>query len=82
LPIFTDSFGAAVQHELSVLALIRGKERYVYVYDDFSREELIEAVRGQAADPSASLSWFDAAVLTERARQQALNATAPIPNPS
>jgi hypothetical protein len=60
-----------VRHELSVLALIRGKERFVYVYDDDSREELIEAIRAQAADPAVSLSWYDAAVLAERARQQA-----------
>jgi hypothetical protein len=69
---------ATVQHELSVLALIRGKERYVYVYDDFSREDLIEAVRAQAADPKSSLSWFDAAVLTERARQQATETASPM----
>ncbi|HJZ89553.1 MAG TPA: hypothetical protein VKE40_01695 [Gemmataceae bacterium] len=63
-----------MQHDLSVLALIRGKERYVYVYDDESRDELIEAIRAQAASPAVSLSWYDAAVLTERARQQALEA--------
>ncbi len=60
-----------MRHELSVLALIRGKERFVYVYDDDSREELIEAIRAQAANPAVSLSWYDAAVLAERARQQA-----------
>jgi hypothetical protein len=63
--------GPAVRHELSVLALIRGKERFVYVYDDDSHEELIEAIRAHAADPAVSLSWYDAAVLVERARQQA-----------
>lgn len=60
-----------VRHELSVLALIRGKERFIYVYDDDSRDELIETIRAQAADPTVSLSWYDAAVLVERARQQA-----------
>jgi len=71
-----------VQHDLSVLALIRGKERFVYVYDDDSREELIEAIRAQAASPAVSLSWYDAAVLTERARQQALDAGAPPNSPT
>ena len=61
----------AVQHDLSVLALIRGKERFVYVYDDESREELADAIRAQAANPALSLTWYDAAVLTSRARQQA-----------
>jgi len=61
-----------MQHELSVLALIKGPERFIYVYDDISRGRLIDAIRDQAADPAVSLSWFDAAVLTERARQQAI----------
>lgn len=63
-----------MQHELSVLALIRGTERFVYVYDDESREALVEAIRSQAADPAVRLSWYDAAVLTERARRQAQDA--------
>ena len=60
-----------MQHELSVLALIKGRERFIYVYDDDSRERLIDTIRDQAADPTVSVSWFDAAALTERARQQA-----------
>lgn len=66
-----------MQHELSVLALIRGRERFVYVYDDESREELIAAIRDQAADPAVSLSWYDAAVLAERARRSGQDAGAP-----
>ncbi|MCU0704107.1 MAG: hypothetical protein MUF18_09050 [Fimbriiglobus sp.] len=57
--------------DLNVLALIKGVERFVFVYDDESREETIAAIRDQAADPVVSLNWFDAAVLTERARRQA-----------
>lgn len=57
--------------EFNVLALIKGEERFVFVYDDESRAELIDALRDQAADPHLTLSWFDAAVLTEKAREQA-----------
>jgi hypothetical protein len=64
-----------------VLALVRGREWFVYVYDDDSREELLDAVRAQAADPAVSLSWYDAAVLVERARQQAQEAGRPRPCP-
>ena len=56
--------------ELNVLALVKGAERYVFVYDDGSRDELIDAVRDLASDPGASLSWFDAMVLTQKAREQ------------
>jgi hypothetical protein len=58
--------------DLNVLALIKGEERFIFVYDDDSRDRVIDSVRDKAADPAVSLNWFDAAVLTERARQQAL----------
>lgn len=66
-----------MHHELSVLALIRGNERFVYVYDDDSREELVAAIRAQAADPALSLSWYDAAVLVDRARRRGQEAGTP-----
>jgi hypothetical protein len=63
-----------VGREFNVLALIKGQERYIFVYDDTSRDALLDAFRDQAADPALSFSWFDAAVMTERAREQALAA--------
>ena len=59
-----------VPRELNVLALLKGTERYVFIYDDESRPLLIDAFRDQAADPRLSFNWFDAAVLTDRAREQ------------
>ena len=56
--------------ELNVLALFKGEQKYVFVYDDASREELLAAIRDAAADPAAALNWFDAATLSERLRQQ------------
>jgi hypothetical protein len=60
-----------VGQEFNVLALIKGAERYVYVYDDESRSALLETFQVQAADPALSLTWFDAAVLTQKAHEQA-----------
>ncbi len=60
-----------MRQEFNVLALIKGSERYVFVYDDDSRLALLDALRDGAADPRLSFTWFDAAVLTERAREQA-----------
>jgi hypothetical protein len=56
--------------EFNVLALVKGEERYIFVYDDDSRHNLIDAFRDQAADPNLSLNWFDAMVLTKKAREQ------------
>lgn len=62
--------------ELNVLALIKGDERFIFVYDDEGRDTLIEDLRNKAADPAVALNWFDAAVLTERVRNPQL-----APNP-
>jgi hypothetical protein len=66
----------APMNDLNVLALFKGDERFIFVYDDASRAELLDTIRNLAADPTASVNWFDAAVLTERARQQATQAAA------
>jgi hypothetical protein len=65
-----------MSRELNVLALVKGQERYIYVYDDESRAQLIDAVRDQAASPRLSLTWFDAVVLTRKAREQEADSTA------
>jgi hypothetical protein len=71
-----------VRQELNVLALIKGTERYIYVYDDESRQPLIDAFRDQAANPHLSFTWFDAAVMTDKAREQGEAARAPSAPPS
>lgn len=62
--------------DFNVLALIKGEERYVFVYDDISRDSLVNALRDLAGDPASSLTWFDALVLTKKAREQATEAIA------
>ena len=58
-------------NELNVLALVKGPEHYIFIYDDNSRPHVIDTFRDQAADPGLSLNWFDAMVLTTKAREQA-----------
>ena len=67
--------------EFNVLALIKGEERYIYVYDDASRSPLLETFRSQAADPNLSLNWFDAAVLAQKAHEQTAGASPPEVSP-
>lgn len=55
--------------DLNVIALIKGTERFIFVFDDESRDEVITTVFNQAADPAHGLNWSDAAVLKERVRQ-------------
>ena len=60
-----------MSRELNVLALFKGNERFIFVYDDDARESLVDDLRHKAADPTVALNWFDAAVLTERVRNPA-----------
>ena len=60
-----------MRQEYNVLALVKGDERYVYVFDDLSLLPLRETFREQADDPALSLNWFDAAVLIQKADEQA-----------
>lgn len=59
-----------MNRELNVLALFKGDERFIFVYDDDSRDDMIDEIRHRAADPAVAINWFDAAVLTERVRNQ------------
>jgi hypothetical protein len=59
-----------VKQEFNVLALIKGDEQYVYVYDDASRDLLLEMFHADAANPDLSLSLIDAAILTQKAEEQ------------
>jgi hypothetical protein len=61
-----------VQREVNVLALIKGEEQYVFVYDEASRETLLRHFREQAADQQLGLTWYDAVMLTDKAWEQAL----------
>lgn len=67
--------------EFNVLALVKGQERYIFIYDDDSRPQLIDAFRDQAADPELSLNWFDAMVLTKKAREQQEASAQPVATP-
>jgi len=63
-----------MSREVNVLALLKGRERYIFVYDDESHDLLLETIRDQAADPKLSLTWFDATVLVKRSYEQMVEA--------
>jgi len=65
-------------NELNILALVKGPEHYIFIYDDEGRPDLIDNFRDLAADPEVNLSWFDAMVLTTKAREQESMEATPI----
>jgi len=78
-----------VTQDINVLALVKGEERYIFLYDDDHRSEALRTLGRFASNPELSFSWYDAAVLSQRVRQSAqeaaeaeapgLETTAPVP---
>jgi hypothetical protein len=63
------------QQGINVLALLKGDERYVFLYDDHSIEQVLQTIGRYAADPELSFTWYDAAVLSQRVRKLMADAT-------
>jgi hypothetical protein len=60
---------AAFTSELNVLALVRGVERYIFIFDDASRTETLRMFGRFASNNDLSFTWWDAAVLSQKIRQ-------------
>ncbi len=56
--------------DINVLALVKGGERYVFLYDDTSRAETLRMLGRYASNPELSFTWYDAAVLSQKIRQE------------
>ena len=59
-----------VNDDINVLALIKGNERYIFLYDDSQRAETLRMLGRHASNPELSFSWYDAAVLSQKIRQE------------
>lgn len=63
-----------MNQEVNVLALVKGKERYVFLYNDANRSEVLRTLGRYASDSELSFSWYDAAVLSQKIRRDAQKA--------
>ena len=55
--------------EINVLALVKGEERFVFLYNDDKKAEVLRTLGRFASNPELSFTWYDAAVLSQRVRQ-------------
>jgi hypothetical protein len=53
---------------VNVMALVRDGQRYVFLYDDQSVEQVLASLGECAADPELDFTWYDAAILSDRVR--------------
>ena len=59
-----------MDQEINVLALVKGTERFVFLFDDESRSETLTMLARYASNPDLSFTWYDAAVLSQKIRQE------------
>ncbi len=57
-----------MSQDINVLALVKGEERYIFLFDDDRRAEALRTLGKFASNPELSFSWYDAAVLSQRIR--------------
>ena len=55
--------------DLNVVALVKGSERYVFVFNDANRSQVLRTLGRYASNPELSLTWYDAAVLSQKVRK-------------
>lgn len=59
-----------MSEDINVLALVKGQERYIFLYDDANRSNALRALGRYASNPDLSFTWYDAAVLSQKIRRE------------
>lgn len=60
--------------DINVLALVKGEERYIFLFRDEQRSTALRTLGSFASNPDLSFNWYDAAVLSQRIRKQVVDA--------
>ena len=64
-----------VDKDIKVIALVKGEEQYIFLYNENNRAETLRLLGRYASNPELSFSWYDAAVLSQKIRQDNLQKT-------
>lgn len=54
--------------DINVVALVKGEERYIFLFNDQQRSETLRTLGRYASNSHLSFSWYDAAVLSQKVR--------------
>ena len=58
-----------MRREMNILAMAKGRERYVFLYDDQSYDTLLDLFDEYADNPELNFSSADASLLGQKARE-------------
>lgn len=68
--------GGNVSNDINVVALVKGEERYIFLFNDGQKSETLRTLGRYASDSKLSFSWYDAAVLSQKVRNVEQSKTA------
>lgn len=54
--------------QINILVLVKGEEKFVFLYEDHQKADVLRQVGCFAANPELNFSWYDAAVLSQKVR--------------
>ncbi len=58
-----------MSQDVNVVALVKGEERYLFLFSDEQKGETLRTLGKYASNPELSFSWYDAAVLSQKVRR-------------
>ena len=67
-----------MSQDINVVALVKGEERYIFLFNDQKKSEALRTLGRYASDSKLSFSWYDAAVLSQKVRN--IEKTHPVPD--
>ncbi|MAQ91612.1 MAG: hypothetical protein CMM03_17285 [Rhodopirellula sp.] len=54
---------------MNVLALVKGEEKYIFLFNDENRKTTLRQLGRYASNPDLSFTWYDAAVMSQKVRK-------------
>lgn len=54
--------------DVNVIALCKGDERYVFLFEDQDKTEILRTFSRFATNPDLGFTWYDAATLSQKVR--------------
>ncbi len=66
-----------MSQDINVVALVKGEERYIFLFNDSQKSETLRTLGRYASDSSLSFSWYDAAVLSQKVRNAKKSSAVP-----
>lgn len=67
-----------MSQDINVVALVKGEERYIFLFNDEKKSETLRTLGRYASDSKLSFSWYDAAVLSQKVRN--IETSNPVPS--